>query len=97
MLLKGLCKALFTAERQTPMEYQLHLYENMILMEKTQIAQYLNELNDEMGAQGEDVTFLIQKLGLKKPDEVFAIVEKYYPRQRIKPASQFFIEELFEK
>jgi hypothetical protein len=44
-----------------------------------------------------DVTFLIQKLGLKKPDEVFAIVEKYYPRQRIKPATQFFIEELFEK
>ena len=29
-------------------------------------------------------------------NEVFSILEKYYPRRQIKPATQFFIEELFE-
>jgi hypothetical protein len=42
-----------------------------------------------------DAELLIKSLGLKTPDEVFAIVEKYYPRQQIKPATQFFIEEMF--
>lgn len=45
----------------------------------------------------EDVKLLIGLLGLKKPDEVFAVIEKYYPRQQIKPATQYFIEELFEQ
>ena len=44
----------------------------------------------------QDIEFLIDTLGLKRPDEVFAILEKYYPRQQIKPATQFFVEELFE-
>jgi hypothetical protein len=26
-----------------------------------------------------------------------AMIEKYYPRQQIKPATQYFIEELFEQ
>jgi hypothetical protein len=47
------------------------------------------------GMDKEDVIFLIKKLGIKSPSEVFAIIEKYYPRQRIRPATQFFIEELF--
>lgn len=45
----------------------------------------------------EDVKLLIDLLRLKKPDEVFAVIEKYYPRQQIKPATQYFIEELFEQ
>jgi hypothetical protein len=45
----------------------------------------------------QDVEFLIHQLHLQTPNEVFAIVEKYYPRQQIKPATQYFIEELFEK
>jgi hypothetical protein len=45
----------------------------------------------------EDVKLLIQELGLKNPEEVFALIEKYYPRQQIKPATQYFIEELFEQ
>lgn len=44
----------------------------------------------------EDVKLLISLLKLKQPDEVFAVIEKYYPRQHIKPATQYFIEELFE-
>lgn len=42
-----------------------------------------------------DVKFLIDLLRLKTPEEVFAILEKYYPKQLIKPATQFFVEELF--
>ncbi len=42
-----------------------------------------------------DVRILIEVLGLKSPADVFAIVEKYYPQQQIKPATQYFIEELF--
>lgn len=45
----------------------------------------------------EDVKLLINLLGLRKTDEVFAVIEKYYPRQQIKPATQYFIEELFEQ
>jgi hypothetical protein len=45
----------------------------------------------------EDVKLLIRTLGLKNPEEVFALIEKYYPRQQIKPATQYFIEELFEQ
>lgn len=48
------------------------------------------------GTDTEDVKFLISFLGLTQAEDVFAILEKYYPRQRIKPATQFFIEELFE-
>jgi hypothetical protein len=42
-----------------------------------------------------DVKLLINHLGLQKPEEVFAILEKYYPRRQVKPATQYFIEELF--
>lgn len=45
----------------------------------------------------EDVLTLIETLGLKTAEEVFAILEKYYPRQQIKPATQFFVEEMFEQ
>lgn len=45
----------------------------------------------------DDILLLINRLGLKLPEEVFAILEHYYPRGQIKPATQFFIEELFEQ
>ena len=44
-----------------------------------------------------DVKVLINLLKLKTSGEVLDIVEKYYPREQIKPATQFFIEELFGK
>ena len=43
-----------------------------------------------------DICFLIDKLELKKPEEVFKIIERYYPKSIIKPATQYFIEEIFE-
>jgi hypothetical protein len=42
-----------------------------------------------------DVRFLIDLLKIESAGAVLDIVEKYYPRQQIKPATQFFIEELF--
>ena len=44
----------------------------------------------------QDVQFLLEEMKLKTSTQVLDIVEKYYPRQQIKPATQFFIEELFE-
>lgn len=44
----------------------------------------------------DDVKLLIKLLGIKGAEEVFTILEKYYPHQQIKPATQYFIEELFK-
>jgi hypothetical protein len=43
----------------------------------------------------QDIQFLIEALRLTKPEQVFSILEKYYPRQQVKPATQYFVEELF--
>ncbi len=43
-----------------------------------------------------DILFLIGRLGIKSPEDVFKIIEKYYHRRQIKAATQFFIEEIFE-
>lgn len=42
-----------------------------------------------------DIKFLIHELNISSLDEVFRIIEEYYPRKIIKPATQFFLEELF--
>ncbi|HIJ82633.1 MAG TPA: hypothetical protein HPQ00_00325 [Magnetococcales bacterium] len=47
-------------------------------------------------ADKDDFIFLVEKLGLKSVASVFCIVEKYYPKNRIKPATQFFIEEIMD-
>jgi hypothetical protein len=44
-----------------------------------------------------DVLFLIGKMGLRTPQDVFRILAKYYPNEQIKPATQYFIEELFQR
>jgi len=42
----------------------------------------------------DDVQCLLKLLGLKDPQEVFAIIESYYPNNRIPPKTQFLLEEL---
>ncbi len=42
----------------------------------------------------EDVEFLIRYLKLKKPEQVFKIIEKYYPHRQIPPKTQFLVEEI---
>lgn len=44
----------------------------------------------------DDVIFLIKHLGLKKSNEVFNIIEKYYNKNQIPSKTQFLIEEIFE-
>ena len=44
----------------------------------------------------DDIIFLIERLGIESADKLFSIIEAYYPHNRIKPAAQFFIEEIFE-
>jgi len=43
----------------------------------------------------EDIQFLINNMEITTAEDVFQILEKYYPKEQIKPATQFFIEELF--
>jgi hypothetical protein len=43
-----------------------------------------------------DIRFLIQKLGIVSPEQVFSVVQKYYPKNQIRPATQFFIEEIYQ-
>ena len=42
-----------------------------------------------------DLRTLIHDLGLHRVDEVFEVVERYYPRNQIPARTQFFLEELF--
>jgi len=44
----------------------------------------------------DDVYFLIRFLNLKTAEDVFKIIEGYYPKKKVPPKTQFFIEELFE-
>jgi hypothetical protein len=48
------------------------------------------------GTDSQDIRFLLRKLNIQSAEEVFRIIEKYYPKRIIKPATQFFLEEIFE-
>ena len=43
----------------------------------------------------DDVVFLIEYLNLSAPQEVFAIVLKYYPAEKVPAKARFLVEELF--
>lgn len=45
----------------------------------------------------DDVIFLIKFLELTKPQDVFEIIESYYPHDKITPKTQFLIEELLPR
>ncbi len=47
-------------------------------------------------ADNSDIRFLINKLHLTSSEQVFSMLQKYYPKNQIRPATQFFIEEVFE-
>ena len=46
---------------------------------------------------GPDIVYLIKALKITAIEDVFRIIEKYYPRRIIKPATQFFLEEVFNE
>jgi antitoxin component of RelBE/YafQ-DinJ toxin-antitoxin module len=45
----------------------------------------------------EDVQFLVDYFGLKKPDQVFRIISKYCPDHQIPAKAKFFVEEILLK
>ena len=44
----------------------------------------------------DDVVFLLRHLGLKTAPEVFEIVARYYPQDRVPAKTRFLVEELLE-
>jgi hypothetical protein len=44
----------------------------------------------------DDVTFLIQRLGLISPDAVFEVISRSYPRERVPAETGFFGEEALQ-
>jgi len=49
------------------------------------------------GTDGKDIEFLINELKIYNIEDVFKIIDKYYPRRVIRPATQFYLEELFDE
>ena len=45
----------------------------------------------------EDTKFLMQHIGLRSPNAVLDIVEKYYPKERIAAKTQYFIQEVCDE
>lgn len=45
----------------------------------------------------DDVIFLIKHLKVKTPQQVFQIIESFYPKKIIPSKTQFFIEEVFSR
>lgn len=45
----------------------------------------------------DDVIFLIKKIGMKSANDVFDLIESYYPKNIISSKTTFFIEEVFEE
>lgn len=46
---------------------------------------------------GDDTRFLISYLKLKRPEEVFKLIAKFYPHDKIPAKTEFWIEEIMEK
>ena len=44
----------------------------------------------------DDVVFLIRHLCLATPEDVFEVVSRYYPKDRVPPKTRFLVEEVFE-
>jgi hypothetical protein len=44
-----------------------------------------------------DIVFLIQRLGLKSPEDTLDLVGRYYPAERIPVKTQYLVESLFQE
>ena len=45
----------------------------------------------------DDVAFLIRRLGLTAPEEVFERIARYYPHERVPPKARFLVEDLLDR
>ena len=51
-------------------------------------------IGDQEGHDASDIQYLMADIGVKTVDAVMAIVEKYYPQQRIQPKTYYGIQEI---
>ena len=45
----------------------------------------------------DDVRILLKILKVQSAEEAFAMITKYYPHEQIRPATQYFLEEIFQQ
>lgn len=94
---KGFLSARGERETPRPVMELSHLTVNVpaarYLLAMKVLAARTGESQEDAG----DARFLIGKLKLKSAREVFEILEGYYPKKRILPKTQFFVEALIEE
>jgi hypothetical protein len=44
-----------------------------------------------------DVGFLIDKLGLRTAEQVYGVLERFYPSNQVLPKTMYVIEEFFQE
>ncbi len=80
-----------------PKKVFLHLPHLVVMVAESEYMLAMKSLSSRIdGTDSRDIEFLIKELKITTIDEVFEIIEKYYPRRIIKPATQFFVEEIFD-
>lgn len=81
-----------------PKKVFLNLSHLVVMVADSEYMLAMKSLSARIDAtDSQDIKFLIKKLNIKSIEEVFKIVDKYYPRRMIKPATQFFLEEIFDE
>ncbi len=81
-----------------PRKVFLNLSHLVVMVADTEYLLAMKALSARVdGTDSKDIRFLVNQLKLQSVDRVFAILEKYYPHRLIKPATQFFLEELFDE
>jgi hypothetical protein len=48
-------------------------------------------------ADRDDVRTLLAEINVTRLEDAMTLIEKYYPRERIKPSTSYFLEELFDE
>jgi hypothetical protein len=91
--LNDAAKAYFTGE---PPRQEVLSYSNLRVWSPT--AEYLLAMKCVSARfdshDRDDVVFLLRHLALRQPEQVFAIISRYYPHQQVPAKTQFLVEEL---
>ncbi len=81
-----------------PKKVFLNLSNLIVMVADTEYMLAMKSLSARIdGTDSQDIEFLIKSLKIKNIEVVFKIIGKYYPRRIIKPATQFFLEEVFDE
>lgn len=81
-----------------PQQVFLNLSNLVVMVAESEYMLAMKSLSARIdGTDSKDIEFLVKALNIRSVEEVFNVIEKYYPRKNIKPATQFFLEELFNE